>query len=510
MMKTVLRLLLCVGLMLPLGLPATIGSAQDAASAQQAQPAAPPPEPQKFVSTHTFRSGAASFKYTATAEDVYIKDKDGNPTADFFTISYTMDGVSDPSTRPITFVFNGGPGSASIWLHFGLVGPRIIDFPDDASDPGAAPYKLKDNADTILRATDIVFVDPVGTGYSRALGEKKDADFWGFDEDADSVAEFIRTFITMSGRWNSPKFILGESYGGIRAPLLAQRLQSNLSMGLNGLILVAPALNMMTLPFIVQGNDLQYATHLPALARAAWDHHKVPGQYESYEAFRKEVEAFASGAYLTALFQGDRLAPADRDRIAETLHAYTGLSKDYILKSDLRIYAIRFIKELLRDQGQAIGLLDARFSQDEVNDVGEFPDSDPFGAKTGSIYVSLFQTYLKNDLKVDFTKEYVPSNNQANQSWKRPRQDGAFSGFIDVTGTMAQETKNNGKLRIFTLAGYDDVTVSYYAIEYTMNHSGIDPGQMRFKAYPGGHMMYLYGPSRKEVSDDIVAFIQGR
>jgi carboxypeptidase C (cathepsin A) len=507
MLKILTKLVLCFGLTLSFAAADVSALAQDS-GADKEKAATPIPEPKKFTTSHTFNSGGASFKYTATAQDVFIKDGDGKTTATFFTISYTKDGVSDPTTRPITFVFNGGPGSASIWLHFGLVGPKIIDFPDDASDPGGAPYTLKDNPDSILRATDIVFVDPVGTGYSRALGEKKNTDFWGFDEDADSVAEFIRTFITMSGRWNSPKFILGESYGGIRAPLLAQRLQDNLNMALTGLILVSPALNMMTLPFIVQGNDLQYATHLPALARAAWYHHKIQGSYPDYDAFRKEVEAFASGEYLTALFQGDRLSEAEQDRIAGKLAAYTGLSKDYVLKSDLRIYAIRFLKELLRDQGESIGLLDARFTQDELNDVGEFPDGDPFGAKTSSIYVSLFQDYLKNALNVDYTQEYIPSNNQANQAWKRPRQDGAFSGYIDVTGALAQETKNNSKLRVFTLAGYDDATVSYYAIEYTMHHSGIDPSQMQFKVYPGGHMMYLYGPSRKEASDDIVAFIR--
>lgn len=487
--------------------PLSAALAQDA---EQPKAAAPIPEPMKSVTQHRVRTTDGELRYTATAEEIYTRDAQGNPIASFFTITYSLDGVSDKTKRPVTFVFNGGPGSASLWLHFGLVGPKVVDIKDDASDPGAPPYNLKDNPHTILRATDIVFVDPVGTGYSHALGEHKNDEFWGYDQDADSVAEFIRTYITEKGLWNSPKYILGESYGGIRGGLLAPRLQGRYSMNLNGLILVAPALNMMTLPFIVDGNDLQYATHLPALARAAWYHGKVKGDYADFDAFRKDVEAFAEGEYLEALFKGDRLSDAERDVIAERVAAYTGLSKDYVLKSNLRIYAIRFIKELMRDEGKSIGLLDGRFMQDEVNDVGEFPDGDPFGSQTGPIYVALFQDYLRDQLNVDFNQEYIPSNRQANQAWKRPNQDFAFSGYIDVTEGMAQETKNNSDLRVFTLGGYDDLTVSYFAIEYTMHHSGINADQYMAKTYPGGHMMYLYQPSREQVSDDIVNFIENK
>jgi len=216
--------------------------------------------PAKFVRQHRVRAGGSDIAYTTTAEEILLKDGEGKNTARFFTIAYTKDGVTNMETRPITFVFNGGPGSASIWLHFGLVGPKLIDIPSDAQDPGAPPYKLRDNPNTIFRATDLVFIDPVGTGYSRAAGDKKDEDFWGYDEDADSVAEFIRTFITQHNRWNSPKYILGESYGGIRTSLLIPRLQGDLGVGLNGAILISPALNMATLPFLLEGNDQSFAT----------------------------------------------------------------------------------------------------------------------------------------------------------------------------------------------------------------------------------------------------------
>jgi len=466
--------------------------------------------PAKFVRQHHYRAGNADVAYTTTAEEVLLKDGEGKNTARFFTISYTKDGVTNQETRPITFVFNGGPGSASIWLHFGLVGPKVIDIPSDAQDPGAPPYKLRDNPSSIFRATDLVFIDPVGTGYSRAAGDKKDEDFWGYDEDADSVAEFIRTFITQHNRWNSPKFILGESYGGIRTSLLIPRLQGDLGVGLNGAILISPALNMATLPFLLEGNDQSFATSLPALAATAWYHHRVPDAPKDLDAFLREVEQFAGGEYLLALFKGDRLEAAEKDRLAEKMHRYLGLSKEYLVRSNLRVTPPRFAKELLRDQGKTLGLLDARYSQDEIDNIAEEPISDPFNAKTGPVYVSSFQSYLRNDLGVDFDKRYVPTNGQANRKWKRRAGDQhAFAGFVDVTGSLAQGTKDNESLRVFACGGYNDLVTSYFALKYMLEHSGIDPKRLTIHDYPGGHMMYLHRPSGEALSNDIVKFIEG-
>ncbi len=479
--------------------------------ADKADKSEKPAAPLKFTSDQHLVSGGTDISYTATAEEVVIHDGEGKATASFFTISYVKKGVARPEDRPVTFVYNGGPGSASVWLHFGFVGPKLIDIPSDATSPGVAPYKLRDNPATILRATDIVFVDPVGTGYSHAMGEKKDKDFWGYDEDADSVAEFIRTYITTHNRWNSPKFLLGESYGGIRSAMLVSRLQGRLDIALNGVVLVSPALNMGTLPFVVAGNDLTYATHLPALAATAYYHKKLPDTWPSERALLDEVEAYAGGEYLQALFKGDTLPQADKDKVAERLHRYTGLSKEYILRSDLRIYAIRFIKELLRAEGKSVGLLDGRYVQDELDRVAEFPDGDPFNAKTSPIYVALFQSYLRNDLKVDVEKRYIGSNGEANQAWKRPANGtGAFSGYVDVTGQLAQGTKDNEALRIFCAAGFHDLTTSYFATGYMLRHSGIAPAQMTIKNYEGGHMMYLHRPSLEALSNDVVAFIQKR
>lgn len=239
--------------------------------------AAAPAAPRTFVTHHRFTAGGVDIPYTAMAEDIDLKDRDGKPTARFFTISYIAEGVKRQEDRPITFFFNGGPGSSSVWLHLGFVGPKRIDIPSDAQDPGAPPYRLKDNPSSLLRFTDLVEVDPVGTGFSRALGDKKDADFWGYDEDADSVADFIRAFLTVHDRWNSPKYILGESYGGIRGSMLVPRLQGQMNIGLNGVILISPAINMGALPFNTNGNDLTYATHLPTLAATAWVPQEAPG-----------------------------------------------------------------------------------------------------------------------------------------------------------------------------------------------------------------------------------------
>lgn len=485
------------------------GGGGDAAKAEKKDEA--PPPPRRFVTEHRLQSGGTDLRYTATAEDVYLHDADGKPTATFFTLSYTKAGVARPEERPVTFVFNGGPGSSSIWLHFGLVGPRLVDLPSDASDPGAPPYRLRDNPWTILRATDLVFVDPVGTGFSKALGEKENKDFWGFDEDASSVAEFIRSYITTHDRWNSPKYVLGESYGGIRSALLVSRLQDGLNIRLNGVMLVSPALNMGTLPFFGAGNDLPFATHLPALAASAYFHAKLPGDWPNREALLSEVEAFAGSEYLAALFAGDALSPEKREQVAERLHRYTGLSKQYILRSNLRINVERFQKELLREEGKVVAIHDGRYTQDELDDAAASPTGDPFSAKTSPVYVATFQSYLRNDLDVGLEQRFIPLSYEANDNWKRPAGGShAFSGFVDVTGHLAQGTKDNEALRVFSAGGYHDLTTSYFATEYMLRHSGIDPARITIKNYEGGHMMYLYRPSLEALSNDLVAFIQGR
>ncbi len=495
--------------------------AGSSAFAQDPKPAPPKPAAEKgdkekggeapvsFVRKH--RLAGTDLAYTTTAEEILLRDAEGKVTARFFTIGYTRDGVASAEARPLTFVFNGGPGSASLWLHLGFVGPRVIDIPSDAEDPGAPPYRLRDNPATLLRATDLVFVDPVGTGFSRAAGDKKGEDFWGFEEDADSVAEFIRTYLTQHARWNSPKYLLGESYGGIRSSLLVPRLQGDLGVGLNGVILISPALNMATLPFVVEGNDGSFVTTLPALAATAHYHRRLGSQWKDLPSLLAEVEAFAVKEYLPALFRGDALPQAERERIAERLSQYTGLSKPYVLRSNLRITASRFAKELLRDQGRVIGLLDGRYAQRELDAVSDQPNADPFGAKTGPIYVSSFQNYLRTELGVDLDRRYLPQNGEANRKWKRTTNGrNAFAGFVDTTSDLAQGTQDNEALRIFAAGGYHDLVTTYAALRFMLEHSGIDAGRVTLRTYLGGHMMYLYRPSGEALSQDLVAFIEAR
>ena len=499
---------LCFVLLQPT-MPAFAAAAPAEEAPARAEPPAPPP-PFKSVTAHKLATPKGELRYSVTAEEIYLRDAEDKATASFFTISYALDGVKDKDQRPVTFVFNGGPGSSSIWLHFGLVGPRIIDVPSDASSPAGPPYKVRDNPFTLLRATDLVFVDPVGTGFSKALGEKKNEDFWGFDQDADSVAEFIRTFITVHNRWNSPKYVLGESYGGIRSSLLVPRLQQQMHINLSGVILISPAINMLTLPFVVVGNDLPNATHLPALAATAYYHRKLPDTWPDLKTFLAEVEAYAGGEYLQALFRGDALTPEERKQVARRLHRYTGLSETYILRSDLRIFAQRFTKELLREEGKAVALIDGRYAQDELDDVAAFADGDPFGARTSPVYLPLFQSYLKSELGVDWTRPFATINLEANGKWKRPGDDGAFAGFVDVTVGLAQGTRDNDHLRIFSGSGYHDLTTSYFATRYMLSHGGIDRERLTIKDYEGGHMMYLYQPSLEALSNDLVKFIEAR
>ncbi len=293
--------------------------------------------------------------------------------------------------------------------------------------------------------------------------------------------------------------------------MLIPRLQGDLSVGLNGAILISPALNMATLPFIFAGNDQVFATSLPALAATAFYHHKLPDAWKDQETLLREVEQFAGNEYLLALFKGTKIDNGEKERIAERLHRYTGLPKDYILRSDLRITPFRFAKELLRDQGKTLGMLDSRYAQSELDNISEFPNSDPFQAKTEPIYVSTFQNYLRNDLGVDLEKRYMPQNGTANEKWKRPaNRRGAFAGFVDVTAPLAQGTKDNESLRVFAAAGYNDLVTSYFAMRYMLEHSGIDADRVTIRNYPGGHMMYLHRPSQEALSNDIVKFIEGR
>lgn len=462
-----------------------------------------------YTTQHSLRSADGKvLKYTARGAEYDLMDDDGEPTARIFAITYRRDDTQAPGQRPLTFVYNGGPGSSSIWLHMAFVGPRVIDVPSDAQAAGVAPYKLKDNPLSLLQVTDLVFIDPVGTGFSHALGKKENKDFWGVDEDAASLNEFVRLYLTREKRWNSPKYLLGESYGTIRAAVMARGLQE-MDISLNGVILVSPAMNLGTLPFFVAGNDLPYATHLPPMAATAFYHQKLQGVPQDLEQFLQEVRTFASTEYISALFKGDQLSADERQHIAAKLQRYTGLSEEYIQRSNLRIYGERFRKELLRDQGIAVGRLDSRYLVDEVDDLDDTPIDDPASSLVSPAFVAMFQDYIVRELDINEERPYHSLNRNANQQWKRNRgANSLFSGFIDVTGALTEAATNNPQLRVFVASGYHDLTTSFYASEYMMSHSDIPAERITLKNYFGGHMMYLYRPSFEALATDLAEFIE--
>ena len=474
---------------------------------QEKEEAAPVGEAKQFMTQKTIRLGNESLTYAAHASETYLIDQKGKPEASIFSVAYLKDGVKDPGERPIAFVFNGGPGSSSIWLHIGLLGPRTVLVPSDGAGAGAPPYRMEPNTHSLLAVSDLVFIDPVGTGFSRALGKAKPEQFWGLDEDAQSIARFIKKFITQHRRWNSPKYIVGESYGTIRAAMLVRELQKNFQgIALNGVVLVAPALDMQTLMFS-NGPDLPYVTYLPTYAATAWRHHQLPERPENLKAFLEEVSRFAATDYLTALFQGDALPEPEKERIIAKLHQYTGISKTYWRRANLRVNSTRFMKEALRDQGLTVGRLDSRYVEDDPDDVGEFPQNDPSSSIDGA-YVAAFNHYLAQDLDVVMDREYNVLNFTANTRWKRPQShQSIFSGYINVIPLLTRGAVENKDFRIFVANGYYDLTTTFFSAEYMFNHSNIPKDRITMKHYEAGHMMYLHEPSFAQLNKDLKEFI---
>ncbi len=488
----------------------TLVFAQEPPPPEKEKPVA---EPVEFVSHHKITIGSEVLNYSAVAGEIFLKDQEGTPQASIFTIAYLKEGVADPKTRPVTFLFNGGPGSSAVWLHLGAFGPKRLAFSNDAVIPGAPPFELTDNPDTLLRYSDLVFVDPVGTGYSRALGKKKDSEFWGVDEDSASIAQFIRSYLTKNKRWNSPKFIAGESYGTIRASVLIRDLELKLldSVAFDGVILLSTALDVRTFMTAGPGNELPYVTNLPTFAATAYYHNALPAKTADLDTFLREARVFAGGEYLAALFQGDSL-PSDRvDQIAAKLNHFTGLSVEYLKRTRLRIDSNRFLKELLRARGQTIAIHDTRFLGKDPDDAGEAVQFDPFLFGIAGPFVTTINSYLSGDLKVKMERPYVVFSLEASGSWKRAGNNtSAFDGFLYTAQYLAQAAATNKDFRVFVASGLHDLATAFYATEYIFDHSGIPKDRVTLKNYFGGHMMYMYAPSSKQMAEDLRVFIQGK
>jgi carboxypeptidase C (cathepsin A) len=441
-----------------------------------------------------------------------------NPTAEasMFYVAYFKNGGA---ARPITFVYNGGPGSSTFWLHMGAFGPRRIVTATDGHTP-AAPYTLINNASSLLDTTDLVFIDAPGTGFSRIAGKDKEKAFYGVDQDAYAFAQFISQFLSKYGRWNSPKYLFGESYGTPRSAVLINQLEAERSVDFNGVILLSQILNFDLSPDRPTGNpgiDLPYQTVLPTYAASAWYHKKLPGQHENLEALLAEVEQFAMGDYARALAAGSDLASADRRAIADKLHEYTGLPVDYILKADLRIDGGEFRQNLQGDTGLTTGRLDTRFSGPDLDPLAQRADYDPQSSALGSAYVSAFNEYVRKELRYGDGKNFKPSI-QTFGSWnfqhQQPGQNqrgGSSRQGTNVMPDLANAMKINPNLKVQLNAGYFDLATPFYQGVYEMHHLPIPANlqsNIEYKFYDSGHMVYAKDASLKLLHDNVADFIR--
>ena len=437
------------------------------------------------------------------------------PTAQMFYVAYFKQGA-DAGQRPITFLYNGGPGSSTVWLHMGAFGPKRVSTPGDTHLP-AAPYKLENNAYSLLDISDLVFIDMPGTGFGRLYGKDSAKAFWGVDQDGHAFARFIARFLTKYNRWNSPKYLFGESYGTTRSAVLSNMLENGKGIDLNGVILLSQVLNFGDLPDGPQGNpgnDMPYQLELPTFAATAYYHHKLPQQPSSLEPFLKEVENFAMGDYARALGQGDQLPATDKQAIAEKLHNYTGLPVAYILKANLRVSGGDFEQNLLADDNMTTGRLDSRFSGPTINPLSEEAEYDPQSSAISSAYISLFNQYARQVLKYGNGESYLSEAIFGSHSWdmKRGQPGGGSDGAsLNVMPDLANAMKTNPQLKVMLNAGYYDLATPFYAATYEMHHLPIEQSlaaNIQYAFYESGHMVYVNDASLHQLHDKVAAFIR--
>ncbi len=458
------------------------------------------------VTHHEITVGGRTLKYTATAGLMPIRDRDGTTEAHIFSIAYTLDDAGDRSKRPLMFSFNGGPGSSSVWLHLGALGPKRVPLPDDATFP-APPYRLVANEATWLDFTDLVFIDPVGTGYSRAAKPELTKKFHGLRGDIDSVAEFIRLYLSRHERWESPLYLVGESYGTTRASGLSDTLVER-GIALNGIALVSSVLNFQTIRF-GQGNDLPYLLYLPSYAATAWYHKALADdlQQKGLDDLLREVEAWTIDTYAHALERGDRLGEEERREVVKTLARYTGLSEEYVDNSDLRVEISRFCKELLRDRKRTVGRLDSRYVGVDASAVGERFEADPSMSAIRPPYTATLNQYVRRELGFATDRPYyILGEGVGAWDWG-PSGD----GYPDTSAALRDALAKNPHMRILVASGYLDLATPYFATEYTLSHMDLDPelrDNIATEEYPAGHMMYVHGPSLEKLKVDVKSFVE--
>jgi carboxypeptidase C (cathepsin A) len=452
---------------------------------------------------HTIATPHGVIGYTATAGTLTIRDDDGKPIASMFYVAYVADRAKGEAERPVTFLYNGGPGSASLWLHMGTFGPVRVRAPN-AQAIGPAPFPYGPNPDTLLNKTDLVFLDAIGAGYSRPLGDTKGTKFWGVDEDIDAFARGITRYVTINHRWNSPKFLFGESYGTTRSAGLVYALQSQ-GMQFNGVFLLSSILNYGVRN---AGFDHLYVSYLPSYAAAAAYHHKIAAPAD-LQAFLREVRAWAAGPYLAALTKGDAIPDQELDQVARQMSAYTGISVDYLKRVNLRLDLSRFRKELLRDQRLTIGRYDSRYTATDPDAGGESPDYDASDVAVSGAFTAAIHDYLERDLGYATDLAYRPSGQGINQAWdwKHKAPGGRFAAPVaDTAQDLGMAIRENPRLRVFSLNGLYDMATPFFGTEYDLQHMWLDPqlrGNVQFAYYPSGHMVYLNPEAFKSVRNDV-------
>lgn len=477
---------------------------------QAAQPATRPLTSEanetRVITHHSIAIDGHELCYTVMAGFLHIWNEAGKIQASMFYVAYVKESET-PTDRPITFAFNGGPGAASLWLHLGGLGPKRVVLSDNGTSLSRT-MKLVDNESTWLPFTDLVFVDPIGSGYSTVAAGVDPKQFFGIQGDVQSVGEFIRLYVSKCGRWASPKFLVGESYGTTRAAVLAQYLQKHYGMNLNGLILLSSALDFQTLVFSKE-NDLPYVLCLPTYTAVAWYHHKLsPDLQRDLGKTLVQAEEWAVDEYGQALTQGDGLPDPHRKKIIEALHRFTGLPEAYIDLSNLRITSNEFAKELLRDEGRLVGILDGRVTGFSFDSIKSSVEYDPSLALVSGPFTAAMQDYLRADLGFQTDRRFVFLSAKANESWN---WGSAAEGFVNVTDDLQRAMTENPNLKVFAGLGFFDLTTSYFGQRYTFNHLGLAPSlrkNIRMVQYLSGHQIYNEDESRKKLMADVAEFVK--
>lgn len=462
-----------------------------------------PEDPAKFVTEHEMRINGENISYSATAQETLMYDeKTDEVTGLMWNVSYVRTDVDNNENRPITFIFNGGPGSSSVWLHMGIFGPKRVVLDDNATDDGAAPFDLRDNPLSILDVTDMVIIDPIGVGYSRTLGKSDGKDAWGVKQDAKSVGSFIYRWLTENNRWQSPKYLAGESYGTTRAAALIGELEGGWTdVAFNGVILISSVLDFNSRDMADSHID-GYLAYLPTMAATSWYHNLVADKKGSIEEFLDEVRDFTINEYAPALFHGSSLAPEKRADIIQKLHNYTGLSKQYLENVDMKFTPELYRSEVMRNDRKAVGRLDGRYIINERSGNNRTYSYDPSSAGIDAAYTAGLMHYMRNDLGITgIRREYNILGGIGRWNWQGERSD------ANVAPLLAQGQAENKDLRIYVTNGYYDMATPFHGTEMTFNQFGFDKSRIKMSYFEVGHMIYIHQPSLEIMTQEMREFI---